>query len=793
MNLAYYSDFKSVKGNSYRVEFYIKQPVSTVKELLLSSMPFSAEWEADSVYKPLKMSNAVISLLTGEVLKSLYTGEAHGVEVRLYNRDTITLEWFGFVTPNLYSSDYVTRLDAIDIEAIDSIACLDNIKYSYIGERGDFRSFLSVIKYVLGKADPNGSISKMYVQKCNTMRKNSEQDILESLFIHERNFFDEENEPMTCRDVLQSLTAYLGATLMQWKDAYYIVDYDYINNGFCDFFLYSLDGTGNSNNVEISLASLNVSEIGVAASNGSISLDNVYNKVSLIASANPVGELRPDLFDEDDVINQNSDPNKYYISTQDINGKNYTLLNAYFKSRENYTYLKPNVMFATIDELTNSNIENITSGTFWQKTDNYETENEPSSLDWKSCLTFFQVSGILGGGADYLYLALNIKPIIIYKGGYLIIDLEYMMSRHAMSNSCLKTSDETYSNTNYGDGFEDTRIPCKLAIGNSYYYDGENWISYDEYNLKVTRGYYENVGGACHYKGSKWYRIKNNYGYWQYVTQTTFNSSVSEKQSGDCIANKMHYFTDVSGNKVFVERSYYFECLLQDRFFLVHINKEGDKVFDETKSLTNTVSWRFNLTSSADGVAIKLPDMVLFGELTFMLYTPNHLGVYPMYRTDGGCNPCQAFHISDLSITYSNHKSVIDIFSMKDIDTDILYNNVINEDYVTEFEDVDLLVNSYAKGVFSYSNVATKIDGKFDYLESVFNYIANSEYLPEQILIDKLHRHHSTPKFIYKNTLNYRFSPFDRIKENSLDATMIINAFGVDYANDSVDVTLIEL
>ena len=31
------------------------------------------------------------------------------------------------------------------------------------------------------------------------------------------------------------------------------------------------------------------------------------------------------------------------------------------------------------------------------------------------------------------------------------------------------------------------------------------------------------------------------------------------------------------------------------------------------------------------------------------------------------------------------------------------------------------------------------------------------------------------------------------IKENSLDKTMMVNALGIDYANDSVDVTLIEL
>lgn len=75
----------------------------------------------------------------------------------------------------------------------------------------------------------------------------------------------------------------------------------------------------------------------------------------------------------------------------------------------------------------------------------------------------------------------------------------------------------------------------------------------------------------------------------------------------------------------------------------------------------------------------------------------------------------------------------------------------------------------------------------------MYSRIAGSSYLPERILIDKLYRHHKTPKLIYKNSLNYKFSPFDMIKENSLDKTMMVNALGIDYANDSVDVTLIEL
>ena len=49
----------------------------------------------------------------------------------------------------------------------------------------------------------------------------------------------------------------------------------------------------------------------------------------------------PEWNDEDDIINQNADANKYYESTRDISGKNYTLLNAFFKSKNNWDWNKP--------------------------------------------------------------------------------------------------------------------------------------------------------------------------------------------------------------------------------------------------------------------------------------------------------------------------------------------------------------------------------------------------------------------------------------------------------------------
>lgn len=109
MKLRYYSEFRSVKDKLYRLEIHTIFAVYS-EELTLTDNPFVVEYESDMLYKPLKMSNAVAGVLTNKILSDLYTAEGQNIEIRLYNKTDDILEWFGYLSPNLYSSDYITQL-----------------------------------------------------------------------------------------------------------------------------------------------------------------------------------------------------------------------------------------------------------------------------------------------------------------------------------------------------------------------------------------------------------------------------------------------------------------------------------------------------------------------------------------------------------------------------------------------------------------------------------------------------------------------------------------------------------
>lgn len=382
MKLRYYSEFKSRKDKTYRIEIHTVFATYS-EELTLTDSPFTVEYESDTLYKPLKMSNSVTSILTDKILSDLYTAEGQNIEVRLYNKTDDVLEWFGYMSPNLYSSDYITPLNIVEIQAIDTISVLENKKYSYINSSEVyFKSFKDVIMHILDIADPGKILNKLYFQKTNRISKDVSTSLIEDIYIHERNFFDEANEPMNSRDVLEEISKYIGMTFIQYQDAY--------------------------------------------------------------------------------------------------------------------------------------------------------------------------------------------------------------------------------------------------------------------------------------------------------------------------------------------------------------------------------------------------------------------------YRTDGGCHPCTAFHISDFTFKYTNNKVTYDIFNNAVDDSDVVYSNVINDNNVTEMDDIELLINSNAKNISSYSNCATKSGDKFDYLKTVYSPLHDKNVLPEQILIDKFYTHYKAPKFRYSNNLNRGFSILSRIYENSLKREMVVDQMSIDYANESCNVSLIE-
>ncbi len=757
--LRYYSTYKDLSNNTIRIEIY-KNTIETVtaEELLLSADAVSITYEADDMFKPLKQSGCTVNVLTGAVLTELYTGKLNDITLKVFKNDS--LFWYGYLTPNIYTSEFSSEYDLLSLEFVDTIAQLENTKYSYISTKGTIRSFYEIITSILNSIDTDKIINLIYLH--SSLSYNSSDDLLNKLMIQERNFFDEEAEPQNSKEILEDIISYLGMTLIQFENKYLVLDYEGLKAGNYSFVVY--DRTADTNIITTLPSDLrNLTDIGIAEANASISLGNIYNKINLISNNNSINELIPELFDEDDLINQNADINKYY---EKIIGSN-THLSAYFKSKENWRVVQKTGLLGDIDipEITIDNLDTVYYGAFFQKTSNYKTvDGEPANVTWTDNLTMAGDKYVLIGVAPVKptwesFLSLNNTEMVIFKGGYFIINLDYMFSQSPIASDLTTSTDATYYSGQYSAGFKDTRFACRLRIGN-YYWTGEKWDLYSNYTNNIA--YYNRVT----YEGTYNYE----YRYW---------------------------YLDGNNEKVFLTLEEYNKINLKDRFWLIRKNKAGEKIFCTTYSLTNQVSYKDNLIDADEGVLIPLPESILYGQIIFELCAPDSLGTAQCYRTDEAVNYSYAryCHISSLNFIYTNNKNYKDTFTQKQYDPDILYSNVIDDNIVTELEDLELRINTYTDKAGSYSYVITKdAAGAYSYVESLYNKRRLLSLKPEENIINKYTEYYSTPKFIYSNTINNAdIKPYTMIHENTLNKNMVVKSMTYNLSNDSVSVVTTEL
>ena len=789
--LLYTSMFKDIDNNSIEIEIYknFEDATTTVasSELQCSADAVSINYESDDdVFKAIKCSDCQINIVTNTILTDLYTALKNEIYCLIKKNGEII--WCGFSVPCLYQSDYDNEYNSLSLQFNDVLSSLENYKYTYVNGSQSIASFYSILKHIINKIDSQNLIKNIYVH--NSKRINGTTELLNNLFILDRNFYDESEEAENCKDIIEYISRFLGTTCYYFEDSIYFVDFNSIKS-IKEYTKYNLsDDTNSVVSIDNDVIDVNNN---VYYANATISINEQYNKVVVIANTNSNNTIIPDWDDADDLINQNSDPNKFYETHRSIDNKDYTMLNAFFKSKNNWNWAKPNVLGVVLEEITVQNADS--NGSYWQKVASYESENEPSSLSWKTYFTTCDY-GLMGlKTTSGVQLSLKNRPPIAVKGGTFIIDIKYKLSGDWNASNHVKTSDEQYYNGKYSTGFYDTMFQCRLAIADKMYYDGEQWVSYTEYQNKVDRGYYNNCNGPNTWQGARWYRYLDEYGYWRFCNESEYNASTREKYTGGFSdVNAVYMFTR-NGERIFVEKWYYDECKLQDCFYLVHKNKVDDKVFDTEYSLTNTVSWRMNLADSEDGVAIKLPEnQITLGELIFELYPANQLGTIPMRRTDQEAIRCNAFHLSDVKLKYTTSSYVKDVFNDEVYDDDIKFENVINEEIVKELDDIEFRVNSFNEHSGSYSYVLFKQGDNYQFVNNIFDILSKESKKAEEHCIEKYTNYYSRPRFIYSNSIKNKNVNLNSIlNEKSTKKDYIINSITYDLINNKVDVELNEI
>ena len=222
---------------------------------------------------------------------------------------------------------------------------------------------------------------------------------------------------------------------------------------------------------------------------------------------------------------------------------------------------------------------------------------------------------------------------------------------------------------------------------------------------------------------------------------------------------------------------------------------KGDRRADATmfKNLKfiNSVNWRIG--TNEQGYLITLPkNGVISGLPTLTVYKPFDPN---FHSAKSGKDKGQHYKHSCVFLKDFKFKAIIgDPTFSKVNDSDTIYTNDINTDYVKELGDIKFKVCTWDNKKPNYSSIAIKkTDGSMEYLDKTYNRATRDIARQEEHLIQRIYNQYNTASVILQLPLrndNYIYGLYRDTTIN--DRVFIVDYINRDYRNNQVDIKLIE-
>lgn len=363
--MIYKGNFTGKDGSMYQVQLITESGTGTT-EIKLGAEPVVIEYSGTSdIFKPLKLSSATIRCWVDSYMFDLFTGKAQGTKCIIYKGDQ--MYWQGYVTPNIYNQDYLKNKFELEIECVDGLSTLDYVKYST--ETKTIRSFDSIIKEAVSKTG----------LAFNSFNIASLPKNLSDMYISDQNWYDEDGEAMTYKEILENILQYLNLTMFQSGNVIYIVDYNNMST---------------ANRIDLSNK--------IIYDDATISLSEVYNQITIKSS----------LYNSSDFVYNISDDKLTYETGNIFSGQVDTTK---FKGRKVLNNkIKLNPELPSFDALTfqsTTGAIGFLRGSAWHKDDAEKGRNE-----WNTLLSYR--NGGVGHTNTRLIASIGNTTLGAFQGGY---------------------------------------------------------------------------------------------------------------------------------------------------------------------------------------------------------------------------------------------------------------------------------------------------------------------------------------------------------------------------------------
>ena len=179
-----------------------------------------------------------------------------------------------------------------------------------------------------------------------------------------------------------------------------------------------------------------------------------------------------------------------------------------------------------------------------------------------------------------------------------------------------------------------------------------------------------------------------------------------------------------------------------------------------------------------DGFIIKVPeDRVLSGDLELVIFAPDIVMEY--------AKSPNSLALTDFSFTYQDKKK-------EDSDSDRIYENVVNENYINELDEIEFKISSYNNDGSCHSKVLLGDN----YLENnLYCGITGGNIRPEELLIRRVIDHYSATKIKLSQVLKKAdIKPFSILTDKFMSGKRFMDIGGeIDYKMNRFTCIMLEI
>lgn len=783
--------FKDIEGYNWTVTI---DGTTGTHDLQFSGTPFTTSMSEsdDIIYKPAKYQGGTIGLLSQgtDYLFDLYTSDPQGRKVTVIDF-TNQVAWVGYITPSLYDIGYAKAVEPLSVDCVDGLSTLSYYKYEPIGAEAGIHSLLDIIRHCVAKC---GCYSTIIYYDTTTIDGNG-AEVTAGGYMSESDFirFDaaetDNKDTKTYQEVLESVCQWLGVTAVAQGDAVYLMDYDEFIRASGSVSGKVVDvSTGTVTSLLQSVSDYLITGESYANSSTHLSLDNVYNKVSVVDDLKTFDAVLIDYFQ--DVTNITADDPD--IVADHWRGQ----VGEYVQPGNGDNML---VMIRSVDGVQNSTAYNAIFAKYY-KSPYYK---------------FYRYTGSSNTATTTYDNAMNFTDTKKFNGAALVrMDVQRLENTDFVGNwidnvitgqTPLSTLDEILANNE----ISSIQLSDYIFMMNHKTTAGDNITHISNADI-ASYPYFETttpIGATSFFGGANAYLVIQGTIIWHDDNNdlTSFrNNSSYPIPDGEVDIDHGRYKIDAS--------KAYLLCKLQwgtkywngeswtstnstFKVFFEKDNVRNDAIMFKNVPLVNTVSWRIG--TDEKGYLIPMPQSgaIVGATPKLTVYKPMDFSSY--YET-------RFMALKDFKIT----PIIADPTYSDNADKDTVYTNVINLASASELDDISFTTCTYDNKKPNYNSVAyIGVDGEYYYTDTVTHRslsalaagtvredgsVSAGELREEEMTVLKVTNQYSAPSKILDLSLNSDIGMLGIAYESNLDTRFVVDKIDRDYKHRIYTVRLIE-